>query len=191
MYLNGSGGNRIDFNSNGVNPPSTATRSTGTKIVSYPNMGSGNVDYAMGIDASTLWQSVPIRSAMYKWYANTTEVARLSGNGNFNVTGTLSTPAITLNGISLQTTLSNKANTDSPNFTGVAGFDALSVGSSTQATGIVTPTISDPFGGSVLFSNGLTTTSTSTAPAITLNGTNLQTLLNSKPDSNKCSSIRL
>ena len=82
------------------------------------------------------------------------------------MSGTVTTPAITLGGTSLQTTLDSKANINSPNFTGVAGFDAISIGSSIQAPGVVTPTISDPLGGNVIFGNGLTASGTITAPSV-------------------------
>ena len=70
------------------------------------------------------------------------------------------------NGTSVQATLNNKANTDSPNFTGVAGFDAISIGSSTQALGVVTPTITDPCKGNVTRGNGIHASGTITAPSV-------------------------
>jgi hypothetical protein len=85
LYLNGSGNNRIDFNTNGVNPPTFSTRSDGTKIVLYPSLGGGSVDYGIGIEGQTVWTSVPESNAtsFFKWYAGTTEVANLSGLGDF------------------------------------------------------------------------------------------------------------
>jgi len=81
LSLDGAVGNRIDFNVNGVGAPNNVTRSVGTKIVLYPAMGTGNVDYGLGVDALTLWQSVPLSTAGFKWYANTAQVASLSGTG--------------------------------------------------------------------------------------------------------------
>ena len=85
IYLNGATSNRIDFNQNGIAPPSFAPRSAGTKIVLYPNL-SGNVDYALGIESSHIWQSVPGSSAQgFKWYGGTTELAVLKGDGNLGI----------------------------------------------------------------------------------------------------------
>jgi hypothetical protein len=87
IYLNGSNGNRIDFNQNGDGPPTFGTRSAGTKITIYPNISSVAVDYAIGYEFDTLWSSVPNISRQFKWYAGTTNIATLTGAGNLTVTG--------------------------------------------------------------------------------------------------------
>jgi hypothetical protein len=87
IYLNGSNGNRIDFNQNGDGPPTFGTRSAGTKITIYPNISSVAVDYAIGYEFDTLWSSVPNTSRQFKWYAGTTNIATLTGAGNLTVTG--------------------------------------------------------------------------------------------------------
>jgi hypothetical protein len=86
VYLNGNTGNRIDFNINGVAAPTTGTRSAGTKIVLFPAVSpsSPNVDYAIGIEGSTLWNSVATTSNFFRWYAGTTNIATLAGNGTFS-----------------------------------------------------------------------------------------------------------
>ena len=84
IYLNGATGNRIDFNANGVAAPALTTRSAGTKLVLYPSLSGSVVDYAIGIENGTLWQSVEGSSAGFKWYAGTTQVASLSGAGLFS-----------------------------------------------------------------------------------------------------------
>ena len=98
IFLNGATGNRIDFNTNGVAPPSfvfATARSSGTKIVLYPQAGASSVDYALGIDGNTLWYSVPTTSQQHRWYAATTQLADLKGTGELvvgttNLTGTAS-----------------------------------------------------------------------------------------------------
>jgi hypothetical protein len=97
IYLNGATGNRIDFNTNGVAAPAFTTRSAGTKIVLFPNIGASTVDYAFGIDSYTLWSSVIDSSGSFKWYAGTTNIASLFGTGELVVgtttkTGTASQP---------------------------------------------------------------------------------------------------
>jgi hypothetical protein len=89
IYLNGSTANRIEFPSGvGIGAPSTGTaggtgRSTGTKIVLWPAVGSSptTVDYAMGIENSALWYSVAGSTDTFKWYAGTTNIAKLTGTG--------------------------------------------------------------------------------------------------------------
>ncbi len=87
IYLNGATANRIDFNSNGVAAPATTTRSTGTKIVLFPGVSATDVDFALGIESSTLWYSVPNASAssFHKWYAGTTNIMSLSGTGTLTL----------------------------------------------------------------------------------------------------------
>jgi hypothetical protein len=95
IYLNGATGNRIDFNTNGVAAPAFTTRSAGTKLVLYPNISGSRVDYALGIESSTLWYSVDQSSAQHRWYAGTTQLADLKGTGELvigstSLTGTAS-----------------------------------------------------------------------------------------------------
>jgi len=90
LYLNGATGNRIDFNINGFAAPSFTTRSVGTKIVLYPAVNATNVDYAIGIDAGVLWNSVNLTTSSFKWYAATTNIATLDGTGVLTVAGSTS-----------------------------------------------------------------------------------------------------
>ncbi len=76
--------NYIQWNANGVAPPSFTTSSAGTKLRLYPAISVSTADYAIGIESSTLWQSVPNTSSGYKWYGGTTQAAALSGTGVFN-----------------------------------------------------------------------------------------------------------
>ncbi len=93
LYLNGATGNRIDFNTNGVAAPAFTTRSAGTKLVLYPAITASAVDFAFGIEGSTLWSSVPDSTQQFKWYAGTTNIATLSGGGALSVTGTITSRA--------------------------------------------------------------------------------------------------
>jgi hypothetical protein len=83
LYLTGATGNRIDFYDVGSAPPAFTTRCLGTKIVLWPGVSATAVDFAMGIDSATLWNSVPTSAYYFKWYAGTTLVATLSGTGEF------------------------------------------------------------------------------------------------------------
>lgn len=98
IFLNGATSNRIDFNVNGVGAPTFTNRSTGTKILLYPNISPSSVDYAIGIDNSTLWQSVINSTGLFKWYAGTTEIMGLTGAGNLTTTGSVTASSIIRSG---------------------------------------------------------------------------------------------
>lgn len=94
INLNGSNGNFISWSTAGQGVPTTAVRSSGTKLVLYPDLATSNADTAIGTDSNglILWQSIKTSSsAAFKWYAGTTERANLDGNGNFATTGTITT----------------------------------------------------------------------------------------------------
>jgi hypothetical protein len=97
IYLNGATGNRIDFAGVGYATPATTTRSVGTKIVLDPQITASNVDYAIGVENTAIWSSVPSSASQFKWYAGTTNIATLFGTGQLvlgttSLTGTASQP---------------------------------------------------------------------------------------------------
>jgi hypothetical protein len=91
LSLNGATSNRIDWNTNGTGAPAFTTRSAGTKLLLYPSLTGGTSDYAMGIDAATLWSSVPENTTgfNFKWYGATTQIASLGGTGILTVAGNI------------------------------------------------------------------------------------------------------
>jgi hypothetical protein len=89
IALSGATGNWIGWNTNGAAAPAFSTRSAGSKLVLYPNIGASAVDYALGIEANTLWYSVPTTSSVHRWYGGTTSMMTLTNN-NLSVTGTIS-----------------------------------------------------------------------------------------------------
>jgi hypothetical protein len=127
VYLNGATNNRIDWNTEGVAAPAFTTRSVGTKLLMYPALSSNQVDYAMGINAATLWSSVPLNSPdfYFKWYGGQTEVASLGGAGAFSVAGNIST----VGNISGGNILGNGYN-----LTGINSFSTISVTGGNSAT---------------------------------------------------------
>jgi len=87
LFLNSSTANTILFNINGVAPPSTSTRSIGTKLVLYPEVSSSRTDFALGIEGYALWYSIPeaIFDFSHKFYAGTTELMRIRGDGKIGI----------------------------------------------------------------------------------------------------------
>ena len=67
--------------------PQFTTRSSGTRILLYGATNQSSVDYALGIDGSTLWSSVPQTNSThsFKWYGGQSSVASLHGDGVFDV----------------------------------------------------------------------------------------------------------
>jgi len=73
------------------NNPTFTNRSGGSRLVYYNNLNTTNVDYATGVSANSLWNSIPINdpSVNFKWFAGETEIASLNGVGNLTIAGTL------------------------------------------------------------------------------------------------------
>ena len=86
IYLSNATNSRIDFVASGVASPAFTTRSVGTKIVLYPNLGSAAVDYAIGIESGTMWSSVATTAQQFLWYGGTTVAMTLSGAGALSAT---------------------------------------------------------------------------------------------------------
>jgi hypothetical protein len=84
VTLNNGTSNIITFGTNGVAAPTFTTRSSGTKLVLYDALTSSQVDFALGIEGSTMWFSTyNASSGFFKWYGGTTQAATLSGTGTF------------------------------------------------------------------------------------------------------------
>jgi hypothetical protein len=86
IFLNNTTNSRIDFPAGGVAAPTFTNISTGTKLVLYPNVGGSTVDYAIGIDSSTLWFSTAATSTQFQWYGGTTVAMTLTGTGTLTAT---------------------------------------------------------------------------------------------------------
>lgn len=89
IYLNGTTSNRIDFNASGTAAPAFTTRSAGTKIVFNPTLSGTAVDYGIGCDTTSLWQSIPqaTNGFDFRWFGGTTQLASLNGAGTLTVSG--------------------------------------------------------------------------------------------------------
>lgn len=88
LTLNNGTSNLIAFNNNGLGAPTFTTRSAGSKIVLYQQVGASSVDYALGVEAAGyLWNSCPLSTSGFKWYGGTALAATLTGAGNLSTVG--------------------------------------------------------------------------------------------------------
>ena len=81
----------IVFSGSSTGPPTTSTRSNGTRIVLQPTVNSGNVDVGIGVDAQVMWFSIGDGSQpfYYKFYGGPTVAASIDGSGNVIAHGSL------------------------------------------------------------------------------------------------------
>jgi hypothetical protein len=87
LNFTNSGTPLLNMRAAGLAVPAFTTRSAGTKIVLYDEIGAAAVDYAIGTATDMLWNSVSTTSKSFRWYAGTTPVGELTGAGLFTVTG--------------------------------------------------------------------------------------------------------
>jgi hypothetical protein len=80
--LSGTSGIYFTQTGSGINPPTMTTRSLGSKIVLYPSLSSVSADYALGIETSNMWSSVPDSTSGFVWYQGSTRVMSLQTGGN-------------------------------------------------------------------------------------------------------------
>ena len=137
---------------NNSNAPSLTTRSAGTKLVLYPCLSSAQADYAIGVEGSNMWLSVAGNEVGngFKFYGKDTNVATISGNGNFSCNGGETCSGLTVNGALLvgttnvatalgeKATITNldlKAPKANPAFSGTATAAALTVSGLFKVTG--------------------------------------------------------
>jgi hypothetical protein len=81
IILYNSTKNTIIYNQSGSAIPSLTNRSIGSKLVLRPQVDPSNVDYALGIESSSLWYSVPSSSESHKFYLGTNERVTIDSTG--------------------------------------------------------------------------------------------------------------
>lgn len=134
IFLNGSTGNRIEFAATGLAAPANTTRSSGTRMVLYPAVDATNVDYAMGMETSNMWQSVPNTTAGFKWYAGTNNVAQLLGDGTMDLINSTSGAGTVPGEQTFRLTAAGTAITTIANFFGATSAISLEAASMYEIT---------------------------------------------------------
>ena len=71
-------------------PPSPGSYNS-ERLTLYNFENDSKVNYAIGVEASAIWHSVDtnLEGQGFKWYGNTTQVARISGVGNLTLAGNI------------------------------------------------------------------------------------------------------
>jgi Chaperone of endosialidase len=88
IFVNGaSPTNLLRFAQAGFDFPTFTSRSIGTKVVLWPAMSGASTDFAIGVGLGTTWYSVPsaTSSQMHRFYAGTTELMQIRGDGNVGI----------------------------------------------------------------------------------------------------------
>jgi hypothetical protein len=83
IHLNGATSNFIAWNTAGTAQPAFTTRSAGTKIILFPNIGAAQADYAIGIESGRIWFTCgqAIDANGFRFYGGTTLLFSVSGAG--------------------------------------------------------------------------------------------------------------
>ncbi|SFC82217.1 Chaperone of endosialidase [Flexibacter flexilis DSM 6793] len=82
LEMGGSFSNRIMYNDNGIAPPTFNTRSAGTKIVFFDALSATATDIALGVGSGEFWLTIPDNSKQFRFYAGTSPLFTLKGNGS-------------------------------------------------------------------------------------------------------------
>lgn len=88
VYFANTTSNFVVWYAGGVAGPTLTTRSSGTKLVLYPNVAATYLDFALGIESDHMWFSVPQSSQGFKFYcggASISLVAEISGVGQLSL----------------------------------------------------------------------------------------------------------
>lgn len=81
LSLTNATSNTITFANATVAAPTFTSRSAGTRLVLWSNIGAAAAEYALGVENANMWFSVDTTSSGYKWYSGTTNTMTLTGGG--------------------------------------------------------------------------------------------------------------
>jgi hypothetical protein len=127
------------FMNGGVAAPTNTTRINSTRLVLSPALTVSTIDYALGIDSGTFWQSVPDTSSAFKFYFNTNALHQMRPGRFFTsgagFTSTLVPTVAVAAGFGTTPSVALDAGS-----TDMAGIVTVTAGTTPGATGSVTVT---------------------------------------------------
>ncbi len=87
LSLGSSTSNTIAYSNYGLGVPSFTTTSLGTKLNLFAQEDATDVNYSVGIAASTLWYAIPQAASTFQhvFYGGTTELMRIRGDGKVGI----------------------------------------------------------------------------------------------------------
>ena len=181
------------FSSISTGAPTFTTYSSGVRTVFYNNVDGTSVGYTRGIDAGTMWDSIPAADGgmYFKWYGGQTQVASLSGTGTFTTTNVNAT-TVTANTLVGNTNASTITAGTIPS--GILGNSTVYVGTTavalnrTTASQTLTGVSIDGNAGTV--TNGIYTTTTSLPNVTSVNSTTIPNNVTLLTTSNIGSSVQ-
>ena len=98
LHLYNATNPQLVFSSGTQAAPSFTTRSSGTRVILYPNVSASSVDFALGVEASSFWFSTSQSTTSFKWYGGTTLAASLTGAGVLTLASGLNATTATFTG---------------------------------------------------------------------------------------------
>ena len=89
VSLNNATSNTINMSNHGFGPPTTTTRSIGSKVVLYDLLSPSDTGAAIGIQSDGIWFGTWSSGGIFSWYNGVTLAATLNNFGTFKTTGGL------------------------------------------------------------------------------------------------------
>lgn len=142
VFLNATNSNLVRFANAGVEAPTTTTRSVGTKILLYDQISPTRTDYAIGLENGGIWFSVSdiTTTRQFTWYAGTTPLLYLRGDGLLQFGGQTNTePAWKREGTALTARLADDSDRTGVQASFYRASEFVEIGTSTDRNKILSP----------------------------------------------------
>jgi hypothetical protein len=142
VSLTNATSNFVLFPAAGIGAPTLTSRSAGTRIVCGPLLSGSLVDYAIGVESSNFWLSVPSSSQNFRYYAATTVISSLSGAGVWTANRYVSDVATGTSPLTVtSTTVCTNLNADTVDGVHAASFATLTGSETLTNKTLTSPTV--------------------------------------------------